>query len=272
MLVANFAQTLEITLRWHQYASGTGHRLDKHGCDVRRIMQLDQLEQLIGQGNTTLLRHAPGEGVAGQQGVRQMVDIHHRLAKQLTVTVHTAQAGTSNVHTVVTTGSTNHLGLGGLTFEAPVGPHHLHCRIGTFRARIGEEHMIQVAWGQVGDLFRQLEGQRMTVLKAWGVVQGAQLLGDRFLDFLARMPGATGPQARQRIIDLAPLVIGQPATFGGHDQAWIALEVAVGGVRHPVRIQLQLAGQGRWGVFGHVHQQNLAGQKAASGLKKRCCS
>jgi hypothetical protein len=28
-----------------------------------------------------------------------------------------------------------------------------------------------------------------------------------------------------------------------------------------------LAGQGRRGVFGHVHQQNLARQKAASGLK-----
>nr|BFE91692.1 hypothetical protein GCM10020185_22280 [Pseudomonas brassicacearum subsp. brassicacearum] len=101
----------------------------------------------------------------------------------------------------------------------------------------------------------------MAVLEPRRVIEGAQLLGDRFLDFLAGVPGATCPQARQRVVHLAPLVIHQPTAFGSDDQARIALEIAVGGVRHPVGIQLELAGQGTGSVFGHVHRQNLADHK-----------
>ena len=45
------------------------------------------------------------------------------------------------------------------------------------------------------------------------------------------------------------------------------MEVTVGSVRHPVSIQLELAGQVQFGIFGHVHQQNLARQKRRGMLK-----
>ncbi|MCY1437928.1 hypothetical protein D9M71_541080 [compost metagenome] len=79
------------------------------------------------------------------------------------------------------------------------------------------------------------------------------MLGHRLLDFLAGVPGAAGPQARQRVIDFAALVVDQPTALGANDQAWIALKVTVGGVRHPVGIELELAGQGSRGVFRQVH-------------------
>ncbi|MNP20716.1 hypothetical protein D3C76_1133010 [compost metagenome] len=100
----------------------------------------------------------------------------------------------------------------------------------------------------------------MAVLEAWRVIEGAQLLGDRFLDFLAGVPCATGPQTGQRVIYLAALVVDQPTAFGANDQPWVALEVAVGGVRHPVSIELELAGQGSRCVFRLVHGRNLARQ------------
>jgi hypothetical protein len=64
------------------------------------------------------------------------------------------------------------------------------------------------------------------------------------------VPGAAGPQAGQGVEDLAALVIDQVVAFGRHDQARVALEVAVGGVGHPVGIQLELAGQADGAVSG----------------------
>ncbi|MNY12312.1 hypothetical protein D3C86_1453840 [compost metagenome] len=118
--------------------------------------------------------------------------------------------------------------------------------------------MVQVARRQVGDFLSQLERQRMAVLEAWRVVESTQLLGHRFLNFLAGVPGAAGPQTGQRVINLAALVVDQPAAFCTNDQAWVALEVTVGGVWHPVSVELELAGQGRRGVFRQVHGRNLA--------------
>ncbi len=117
VLVADFAQALEVALRRHQHTGGTGHGLDEHRSNVRGIMQLDQFEQFLGQGNTALLRHATGEGVAGQQGMGQVIDIVHRLAKQLAVTTHTTEAGTGDIHPVIATGTADHLGLGRLPFS-----------------------------------------------------------------------------------------------------------------------------------------------------------
>ncbi len=187
-----------------------------------------------------------------------MIDVRHRLAEQFAVATDTAQAGTRDVHTVVAAGTADHFGLGRLPLETPVGANHLHRRIGALGTGVGEEHMIETARRQAGDFLRQLERQRMTILEPWRVIEGTQLLGDRVLDFLAGVPGAAGPQTRQRVIDLAPVFIDQPTALGTDDQARVALKVAVGGVRHPVGIEFELAGQRTGRVFGHVHRQNLA--------------
>ncbi|MNR13226.1 hypothetical protein D3C85_1296210 [compost metagenome] len=94
----------------------------------------------------------------------------------------------------------------------------------------------------------------MAELEGRGIVQGADLAGHRLGNCLAGMAGAAGPQAGQGIENLAPLVIDQVAAFGRHDQAWVALEVAVGGVGHPVGVQLELAGQTDRSVFRQIHR------------------
>ncbi|MNP55975.1 hypothetical protein D3C76_1506640 [compost metagenome] len=94
----------------------------------------------------------------------------------------------------------------------------------------------------------------MAVLEARGVVEGAELLRHGFLDFLARVTGAAGPQTGKAVVDTAALVVDQPAAFCGDDQARVALEVAVGGEGHPVGIQLELAGEGKLGGLRHVHE------------------
>ncbi|MNP07199.1 hypothetical protein D3C76_992160 [compost metagenome] len=268
MLGADFTQALQVTLRRRQYTSRTCQRLDDHGSDVGGVVQLDQLEHLVSQGDTALFRHAFGEGVHRQHGVRQVVDIQ-QLAEHLAVTVDATQAGTGDVHAMVTTGTADDLGLGCLAFQAPVGTHHLQCGIGALGTGVGIEDVIQIARNQLGDLFRQLERQRVAELERWGVVQRTQLAGHRVSDFLASVPCAAGPQARQGVEDLAPVVIDQVVAFGRHDQAWVALEVAVGGVGHPVGVQLELAGDTRGGGFGHVHRRFLGRRLGNDGC---CCS
>ncbi|MNZ73094.1 hypothetical protein D3C78_914950 [compost metagenome] len=258
VLVADLAQTLQVALRRHQHAGGTGHRLDDHGGDVRGVMQFDQLEQLVGQLDAAGLGHALGEGHARLQGVRQVVDVH-QLAEHLAVAADAAQRGAGDVDAVVATGAADQLGLRRLAFQAPVGAGHLDRGVGALRTGAGEEHVVEAAGGELGDLVGQLERQRVAVLEARGVVEGAQLLGHGFLDFLARVAGAAGPQAGEAVVDPAALVVHQPAAFGGDDDPRVLLEVAVGAEGHPVGAQVEFAGDRRGDVDVLVHRQVLDG-------------
>ncbi|MNN33748.1 hypothetical protein D3C81_1475180 [compost metagenome] len=174
MLVADFPQAFQVTLRRRQYTSGTGQRLDDQRGDVRSIVQLDQFEHFIGQGDTALFRHALGEGIARQQGVRDVIDVE-QLAEQLAVAVDATQAGTGDVHSVIATGTADQLGLGGLAFQAPVGTDHLDRSVSALGTGVGIEDVIEVARGQVGDLLGQLERQRVTELEGRRIIEHAQL-------------------------------------------------------------------------------------------------
>ena len=256
VLGADLAQALQVALGRHDHTGGTGHRLDDHGGDVGRIMQFDQLEQLVGQLHATGFGHALGEGQVRLQGVRQVVGVHH-LAEHLAVAADAAEAGAGDVHAVVATGTADELGLARLALQAPVGTRHLHGGVGALGARTGVEHVVEAGRGQLGDLFGQQVGQRMAVLEARGVVEGAQLTGDRFLNLGAVVAGAAGPQARQAVEHATALVVDEVVAFGPDNDARVALEVAVGGERHPVSVELQLVGKGR-GSFRQCHGSYLA--------------
>ena len=268
VLRTDFAQALQVAHRRHDGTGRAGHRLDDHRSDVRGIVQLDQLEQFVGQLHAAGLGHALGEGHARLQGVRQVVGVH-QLAVHLAVTADAAEGGAGDVDAVVATGTTDEAGLGRLAFQAPVGLGHLHRGVGALGAGTGEEHVIELARHQVGDLLGQLERQWMAVLEARRIVEGAELLGHGLLNFLARVTGAAGPQTGQAVVDLAALVVGQPVALGRYDQARVALEVAVGGERHPVRIQLELAGQGRGCGLRHVHWEPHSGRQSGVGARLR---
>src|SRR5690606_37350025 len=58
VLVADLAQALQIPLGRHNDARRAGHRFDDDGGNVGCVVQLDQLEQFVGQLNTAVLRLA----------------------------------------------------------------------------------------------------------------------------------------------------------------------------------------------------------------------
>ena len=253
VLIANLAQALQIALGRHDHARRASHRLDDHGGDVGGVVQLDELEQLIGQRHAARGGHAAREGAIGLQRVRQVIDIH-QLPEHLAVGADAAQAGAAHVHAVVAARAANQLGLGGLALETPVGARHLERRIGRLRTRIGEEHMAKRARQQGRHLLGQLEGQRMRILERGRVIQCAQLRRHRLLDFRPAMPRAASPQAREAVVNLAALLVVQPIALGAHDDARVLLERAVGAERHPVRAQIQRLAQAGRLEGGEVHE------------------
>src|SRR5690606_29027723 len=103
VLRADFAQTLQIALGRHDDAGRPRHGFDDYGGNIRCVVQLDELEQFVGQLHAARFRLATAEGLVGLQGVGQVIDVHER-AEHLAVAADAAQAGAGHVHAVVGAG------------------------------------------------------------------------------------------------------------------------------------------------------------------------
>ena len=215
-----------------------GHRsgaLDDHGSDVAGVVQRNHFEQAVGQ----LLargRHALVERTCGRLGVGQVVSLH-ALAKQLAVGHDAAHRDAAKVHAVVALFAADQARLGALALGAPVGAGHLQRRVGRLGARAGEEHIVQPCGRQFLHAVGQLERQRVAKLEGGGVIELHRLLADGLGDLAAAMAQARAPQARETVENFAAFGVGVVGTAALHDHARVGLELAVGGVGHPVRVQ-----------------------------------
>ena len=241
---ADLAQALQIALRRHDDARRARERLDDHRRDVRRVVQRDQVEQAIGQLGA-VFRHAARERVLRELRVRQEIGVD-ALAEQLAVRPDAADRDAAEVHAVVALLAADQARLGALALRAPVRARQLQRRIGRFRARTREEHVVEAGRRQVLDLVRELERLRVAVLERRRVVELRDLAAHRFGDLGAAVAEARAPEARQAVVDLAAFGIRVIRALGRHDHARIGLELSVGGERHPVRVEPRgIGAQGR---------------------------
>ncbi len=141
MLGADLAQALQIADRRHDHAGGAGERFDDHRGDRRGVAQRDDAVELFRQLRP-LLRHAARKGVAGQQGVRQVVRLGAG-AERLAVAGDAADRDTAEVNAVVALFPADKAGFARLAFGAPVSARHFQRCVRRFRAGAGEEHVIQ---------------------------------------------------------------------------------------------------------------------------------
>ena len=140
------------------------------------------------------LGHPAGERHAWLPGVRQVADVH-QLAEHLRSRADPAEAGAGDVDPVVARrGRSAWSSAAG--FQAPVGAGHLGSRCRRTRSRNREEHVVQFAWQQPGDLLGQLKDSGWPYSEARRVVEGAELASHRLPGFCASA-GAAGPQAGQ---------------------------------------------------------------------------
>ena len=197
---ANLAQALQVAHRRNDHAGGTRKRLDDHRSNVAGIVQVDDVEQVVGQRRALPARaiglgrgHAFEERAHRGLGVRQVVGFH-ALAKQLAVAHNAAHRNAAKVHAVVTLDATNEAGFLAHALGAPVGAGHFQRRVGRLGARAREENMAQPRRHAFHHLVGQLERQRVAKLECGRVVQRAHLLRHGSGDFFAPVAQARAPQ------------------------------------------------------------------------------
>ena len=118
-----------------------------------------------------------------------------------------------------------------------IGKSDLQRGIDGFRARVGEEHVVQVG-GAI--LTRRFASSNAMGCPIWnvGAYSMVSTCGDRVGDFPAAVARIDAPQARNAIQYLAAIVGPVVHAFGACEQSRIVLELAVGGERHPEGVEI----------------------------------
>ena len=188
----DIAQTLQITSRGRNDSGGTRHGLHDNGGDIGGVVQCDDFVKLIGQMPAVVGR-APGKNILREQRVRQVVCVN-TLAKQLSIGGNSTDRNSAKINPVIALGTAYQFGLGRLALEAPVSPCHLQGCVGTFRARVCKENIIEAIWRYCLELIGQLKGLGVPELERGGIVQGLHLLVNRLGNLLAIVARARTPQ------------------------------------------------------------------------------
>ena len=233
------AELLEVALGRRNHAARACHRLDDQRRDIRGIVERDQLEQIVGELRAGLGHAACERGRLVRERELGVADVigFDRLAEHLAVRDDATDGDAAEVNAVVALLAADEPGLRALTLRAPVRARHLERRVRGFRARANEEHVIESGRRELLDLVRERERARMTELERGRVVERCDLLLHGLDDLLVAVAEAAAPQAREPVEDLLALGVGVVRALATDDHARAVLELAIAGVRHPVRIE-----------------------------------
>ncbi len=237
VVVAQFAQALQVARRGQDHPGRTGDGFDEYGGDCRGVMQRDQPLQVVGQFRA-LARQTLAERIARQvQGVPQVVHAAQLQAERPAVVGQPTQRQAAETDPVVSLLAADEAGALALATLAVIGQRDLHRGIHRLGAGAGEKHVVERARCQCGQPLRQRKGRRRAHLEGRRVVEGACLLDDGLDDAWAGVAGVAAPQAGSAVEDLAAVDVLVVHAFGAYQQARRGLVLAVGGERHPVRVQ-----------------------------------
>ena len=193
VLFGDGAEFFEIALWRRQHAGGARHRLHDHGRDGGGVVQGDDLLQFIGQ-MAAPHRLAFAERLFGAViGGGQMAGRKGQRVEPAPVGADAAGRNARHTDTVI--GAFAAHDAGARAFPAGAVPGHcdLHRSISSFRPRIGEEDMIEIAGRQCGDLGCSLERLGVAELEVWCEVERGGGFLNRLDDRGAAMPGVGAP-------------------------------------------------------------------------------
>jgi hypothetical protein len=183
--------------------------------------------------------------------VHRVVDETHvvhprqqRGAEHLAVGRNAAHAHAAKAHAVVALFAADEDVAVAFAARAVVGQRHLQGGIGSLRAGVAEQHLVQVAGCHGGNHFRRLESLVIAGLEGGGVVQRVQLALDGLVDRLAVVAGAHAPQAGDAVDHLLAVMRGELHAVGAHEHAGVLAEMSVGGEGQPVAVHVEV-------VVGH---------------------
>ena len=248
MLPRDLAQPLEIALGRRVDADRASHRLHDHGRDGRGVMQCHQPLELVGEMGAPL-GLALREGVALQvERVGQVIDARQQRAEEHPVLDHAADRDAAEADTVIAALATDEPGARALADGPLIGERDLERGIDQLRARVREEHVVEVARHQRGQPRCQLESPGMAPLEGGCEVELGSLPLDRLDDPWLGVAGIAAPQPRGGVEYPTPFLGGVVHALGPREQARMRLEITVGREGHPegfeiVRCRRDVAGQ-----------------------------
>ncbi len=151
VLVADFAQALQVADRWDQAAGGAGDRLDKASGDRVGAVSVDEALKVIGEVDAAMCRAALLETVFLKPGVPQGDDVGHRQGENVAVLDHARQRDAANVDAVVGPLARDHADAAGFAAGIVVGHCDLQRGIDRLGAGVGEEDVVHFFWEKAGD-------------------------------------------------------------------------------------------------------------------------
>ena len=180
------------------------------------------------------LRLAPGEGLMlAAIGRRQVIDAGKKRAEELAIVDDAADRNAAEADAVIAALAADQAGARALAADVVVGERDLERGIDRLRARIAEEHAIEIARRQRGDPARQLERFGMGEVEGGRVIELGGLPRDRGHDRIAVVAGIGAPQAGKPVEHGAAVGREIMHALGAGDEPRRALEGAIGGEGNP---------------------------------------
>ena len=185
VLVADRAQALQVALRRRQHAGRPRHRLDDDGRDGGRVMQRDDLFQIVGKVRAPLGLALGERLMLAVVGVREMVDARQHRAEEAAVGDHAADRNAAEADAVIAALAADQARARVLALGVVIRDRDLERGIDRLRARIGEEDVVHRLGRQRRDAAGELERHRMRELEGGRVVE----FGGRAAGSLRRSAG-----------------------------------------------------------------------------------
>ncbi len=201
-------------------------------------MQRHDALELVGEMGAPL-RLAFAEGlVLAAVGRRQMVDAGEQRAEQFAVVDHAANRDAAEADAVIAAFAPDQTGARGLAAHMVVGKRDLERGVDRLRARIAEEHVIELAGREGGDAACQLERLGMGELEGGRVVERGRLGADRGNDGIAIVPRVGAPHSGGAIEHGAAFRGVVMHVLGAGDEARRRLERPIGRERNPIGFEV----------------------------------
>ena len=210
-------------------------------------MQPDQPVEFVGQMRAPF-RFADREGLFGAVvGAGQVVDARQQCAELLAIGDDAADCDAAKADAVIAALAADQPHPRSVAAHVMVGERDFQRGIDRFRAGIAEKHVVEVARRQRGNAAGQLKGLGMGELECRRVVELGRLALDRLDDRIAVMPGIGAPEAGRAVEHISTIGCNVVHVLCARDQPRARLEGAIGGERHPERLEVvgDTGGDGR---------------------------
>ena len=201
-----------------------------------------------------------------------MIDAGQKRTEELAVVDHAADRNAAEADAVIAALAPDEALARAVAAHVVIGDRDLQRRVGRFRARVGEEDVIEVARREIGEARSELEGERMGELESGREIEFGRLPLDRGHDRRAIVARVAAPERRGPVKDLAALWREVMHVLGAGDEARALLEGAVRGERHPECREIvgNLRARDGTGIDGGGHAGRLLeGRLFRGGLSRR---